>query len=97
MSTAYISVDGKTTCVNVYVQPCASVDRIEGEHNAMLKVRLSAPPERGKANKALIKLISKTLGIPKSGVTLIKGRTTRIKQLEISGISAEDIEKRLAI
>ncbi len=97
MSRTFISDNGNDAYLSVYVQPGASADRIEGEYNAMLKVRISAPPEKGKANKALIRLLSATLGIPKSGVTVVKGETCRAKQLKLNGISAAEIEKRISV
>jgi uncharacterized protein (TIGR00251 family) len=52
---------------------------------AQLLARVSAPPVEGAANAALVKLVAKTLGVPKSAVTLASGQTARIKTLEIAG------------
>ena len=51
----------------------------------LLKARVTAVPEKGKANKALIKLLSKELGIPASQFSVASGATNRNKQIEISG------------
>lgn len=53
-----------------------------------LKVRVSAAPEKGKANGAVLKLLAKTLGVPQSRLHLIGGGTGRIKSLLIEGDSA---------
>lgn len=73
-----------------------SVDGIEadGEGEAYLKARVSAVPEKGKANKALIILIGKALGVPKSSVSLVSGDTARKKILRIDG-EPEDLIRKL--
>jgi len=59
-----------------------------------LKARVTAVPEKGKANKALIHLIAGSLGIPKSSVSLVSGDTARKKILRIEG-DPEDLAKKL--
>ncbi|MBB4443129.1 MULTISPECIES: DUF167 domain-containing protein [Rhizobium] len=63
---------------------------------AFLKARVTAVPEKGKANKALILLIAKSLRIPKSSVSLVSGETARKKILRIDG-DPEDLVKKLEI
>jgi uncharacterized protein YggU (UPF0235/DUF167 family) len=53
-----------------------------------LKARVSLPPEDGKANKALIALLAKTLDIPKSTIRIAAGETSRLKTIEVDGDSA---------
>jgi len=73
-----------------------AIDGIEtdAEGNAFLKARVSAVPEDGKANKALIALLSKTLRVPKSAVSFISGETARKKILRIDG-DPEDLKAKL--
>jgi uncharacterized protein (TIGR00251 family) len=76
--------------ITVHLTPKASRNKIEGwardeKDQKILRVKVTAVPEDGKANEALIKLLSKALGIPQSRVSLIRGATARIKQLEIEG------------
>jgi uncharacterized protein (TIGR00251 family) len=81
------------------VTPNASQSTVEpfSFTNPELKVRISAPPADGEANKRARELISKLLGIPKSDVTIIKGATARSKVLLISDFHAiADIQARLA-
>jgi uncharacterized protein (TIGR00251 family) len=59
--------------------------RADGAGSNHLLARVSSPPVDGAANRALIKLLAKTLGIAKTDVTLVSGETTRIKTLEING------------
>jgi len=73
----------------------ASRDRILGEHAGALKVSVSAPPEKGKANKAVCALIAKTLGVAKSHVSIISGETSRDKQVLIRGVPAQAVAPKL--
>ncbi|MGR9416010.1 DUF167 domain-containing protein [Rhizobium leguminosarum] len=68
----------------------------DAEGEAFLKARVTAVPEKGKANKALILLIAKSLRIPKSSVSLVSGETARKKILRIDG-DPEDLIKKLEI
>ncbi len=52
---------------------------------AQLLARVASPPVDGAANAALVKLVAKTLGVPKSAVAITTGATARIKTLEIAG------------
>jgi uncharacterized protein len=85
--------------LTVRLTPNGGRDAIDGietdaEGQAYLKARVAAVPENGKANKALIALLSKTLRIPKSAVGFISGETARKKILRIDG-DPEDLSKRL--
>ncbi len=55
----------------------------------MLRVKLSAPPVKGKANRELIAFLSRLLGLKKDSISIIKGYTTRNKVLVIDGLSQE--------
>jgi uncharacterized protein (TIGR00251 family) len=72
----------------VHLTPKASHNKIEGwtidaKGQRVLRVKVTAVPEDGKANKALIQLLAKALHISKSSISLTRGETSRIKQLEI--------------
>ena len=73
--------------IQVKVLPKSGRDEIRGIINGILKVRVSAPPIEGRANERLIELISRTIGVPRSDITIIKGRTGRIKTISIEGVS----------
>jgi uncharacterized protein len=77
----------------VRVIPNAGADRIEGVETradgaVVLKVRVTAIPDKGKANAAAIVLLSKALGVPKSALTLVTGETARRKTIAIAGDGA---------
>jgi uncharacterized protein len=73
--------------IEVKVTPKSGRDEIFGFVNGILKVRVSAPPIEGKANERLLELISRTIEVPRSNVTIIKGRTSRIKTINVEGVS----------
>lgn len=75
--------------------PRASKNSIQGIHDGALKIRLTTPPVDGKANKALIRLMSKTLNCPRSNMELIRGETNRHKTLRIHGLSPQEIRAHL--
>jgi len=83
--------------LSVKVTPSAARSEITGWRDDALQVKIAAPPEKGKANKELIDFISRTLGIKKSAVAIIKGQTSRNKIIAIEGMSREEIIKRLKI
>lgn len=76
--------------LTVYLTPKSSCNKIEGwarddKGRKILRIKVTAVPEDGKANTALIKLLSTVLGIPHSRIFLIRGGASRIKKLEIEG------------
>ena len=79
----------------VKVVPRAARSQIEGWLGDALKVRLQAPPVEGKANAALIALLAEALAIGKGNVDIIRGETSRHKQVRVRGLSADQIQMRL--
>jgi uncharacterized protein len=77
--------------------PNAARSEILGWEQDVLKVKLQAVPEDGKANKELIKLFAKTLKVAKSAIFLDAGEKSRHKRLIISGISRADFFQKLGI
>lgn len=80
--------------------PGASADRIDGWDvdaggRPVLKVRVRARPVEGEANAALIKLLAKSLGVPKSAVALDRGGQSRTKMISVDGLSDEALRDRL--
>ncbi len=67
----------------VYIQPNSSRSEICGEHNGMLKVKIASPAVDGKANKELIKFLSKYFKIKKNQIVIRSGETSRRKLLEL--------------
>lgn len=79
------------------IVPGSSRTAICGVLDGMLKVRVSAPAEKGKANKCLVEVLSKKLGVRKNAVRIVSGQTSPIKQVQVLGISGEVLLKRLKL
>ena len=75
----------------VKVVPNASADQIVGRFGERLKVRVSSPPESGKANKTVCELISNALGVRVHAVSVLSGRTNQQKAIDIHGISVQTV------
>jgi uncharacterized protein len=78
---------------NVRVQPRASKDEIAGEMAGALKIRLRAPALEGRANEALIEFLADLLKTPKGAVRILSGERSRVKRLEIRGVSKQQIHQ----
>ena len=86
-----------TTTLKIHLQPRASRNGIDGVQGDALKLRVTAPPVEGRANKALKKLLAEHLGIPPSQIAIITGQRSREKLVQLSGISRAEVEKALGI
>lgn len=77
--------------LNVRVTPRASSNRIKVDYQEdgtqLIRVYVTAPPEDGKANKAVIKLLAQELGVPKSALIITHGLTDRNKIIQVIGIA----------
>ena len=69
----------------VKVQPLARDDEIVEVQGDALKIKINAPPLKGKANKALVGFLARKLGVKNSGVEIISGHTTRLKSIKVIG------------
>ena len=88
--------------LSVKLTPNAGRDGIDGaeagaDGETLLKARVTAVPEKGKANKALIELLAKSLKLPKSSISVISGDTARKKILRIDGDTEEIAAKLQAL
>ncbi len=73
----------------------ASRDAIMGWHGNALKISITTAPEKGKANKAIIKLLAKTLGTAPSRIRVIRGQTSPDKTVEIEDMSETQVHAAL--
>jgi uncharacterized protein len=85
-----------TVIFSVRVQPRARNDEVAGEIAGAIKIRLQAPALENRANEALIEFLARLLKTPKSAVRLLSGERSRIKRIEIRGVSKRQIEQLLA-
>ncbi len=79
----------------IRAQPSARKSAVRGIHDGALKVSVTEAPEKGKANKAIVKLLSSQLGLKKSQLTLIAGLTDSRKELLVEGVDADDLRDRI--
>ena len=88
-----MSSSQQETRITVKVVPGSSRTEIAGVYGEMLKIKVAAPPEKGKANKALLEFIAKQLGIRKNALQIESGQTSCVKQIRIDNVTAEQIQK----
>jgi uncharacterized protein len=81
--------------VTVRVTPGAKRDELVAVEDGTYRVRLRAPPVDGRANESLRNLLAKFLGVPAKEVEIVSGRTSRTKRVRVSGLSKEELARRL--
>lgn len=77
------------------VSPGAARSELVGRHGDGWRARVAAPPERGRANRALVELLAEALDVPRDTVTVVAGKTVRRKVVEVDGLDAAEIDRRL--
>ncbi len=82
--------------LKIRVQPRASRDQVDGYQGGMLRLRVTAPPQAGKANGAVVSLLAQTLGIPKKQVQIVRGHASREKLVEVESLTPGEVERRLS-
>ena len=85
----------ETVRLSVRLTPRASRDEIAGFEGETLRVRVTAPPVAGRANRALVRLLAKRLGVPRGAVRVVTGQTSRSKIVAIAGLDATELRRRL--
>ena len=81
--------------IDVFVQPRAARDAIEGVHGEALKLKVKAPPVDDRANRAVENLVAGVLELPRSSVEVVGGQTGRRKRIGVTGLSREQVVDRL--
>ena len=84
------------TSIRVKVQPKASRSEIVGFREDVLQVRVAAAPEKGKANDALLAILSEGFRVARRDVRIVSGRTSRNKLVFVGGLSVDDLRGRRA-
>jgi hypothetical protein len=80
---AAVHWQGTALILELHVQPGAKRDEVVGLHGERLKIRTSAPPVDGRANRHLLDFLAQCFGVPKSAVSLLRGETSRQKTVRI--------------
>lgn len=91
--------DTRQVCaeLDLWVQPRASRDEIAGWRGTALKVRVCAPPVEGEANGAVVRLLSRRLGIAPSAISIARGRGGRRKTIRVNGLTTDEVHRRLGV
>lgn len=97
MSNLSIETTESGVVFTVKVVPGSSRTSSSGLLDDMLKVKVSAAAERGKANKCLVEFLSQALGVKKSVIRIISGQINPVKRVEVLGVSADMLEKKLGL
>jgi uncharacterized protein len=85
-----------STRVRLRVSPGSGRTEIVGRQGDAWKVRVTAPPEHGRANEAVLKLVADALALPRTALTLVSGHGAREKVVELTGVGPALVERRLA-
>jgi uncharacterized protein len=88
-------MDAVSTRLRLRVTPGATRAGVVGRYGQAWKVRVAAPPEGGRANDAVVRLLAETLSVPRDAVTLVSGQSSRDKIVELTGIDGSQAEGRL--
>ncbi len=87
---------GGAAFLRLRVKPSARRDRLVGAHGGALKLEVTAPPERGRANDAVVELLASAFGVRASEVEVTSGLASQDKQVRIGTLSAREACERLA-
>ena len=85
------------TRLSLRFQPRASSNAIVGLHGQCIRVRLTAPPVDGAANSALLDFLASRLGVAPATLELVRGHSGREKVVEVTGLTPEEVARRLGL
>lgn len=83
------------TDIRVKLIPRSARNHILGQEGDHYRVKVTAPPVEGLANKALVALLSERLGVPKRDIEITLGRSARLKTVRIRGLTEADVARLL--
>lgn len=81
--------------LNVHAQPGARRNGLTGEHAGAIRIAVNAPPDKGKANAAILEVLAGALGLKPAQVALISGETSRRKRVLLAGLDVDDATRRV--
>ena len=95
MSNLAVEESNDGVVFTVKVVPGSSRTAVCGLLDEMLKIKVSAAPEKGKANKCLLDFLAKQLGVKKNAVKIVSGKSNPVKSVQVLGISVEQLLNKL--
>ena len=81
--------------IPIKVQPNSNHNEVVGVVNGVWKIKIAAPPDKGKANKELVDFLSEWLDIKKDHINILRGQTSHNKIVEIEGLDPESLSARM--
>lgn len=94
--TLQLTLQDGRILLRLRVSPKSRKARVAGEHGGALKLHVSEPPEKGRANEGVIALLAETLGIPAREIELVSGHASQDKRVAISGIDETALRAKLS-
>jgi len=91
-----VSLSERGVELQLRVHPNAARNELAGFSEGVLRVKVAAPPVKGKANKELIAFLAQKLGLSKGDLTILKGHSSRNKVISVAGLSREELIRRLS-
>jgi uncharacterized protein len=88
-------MEAGSTRLRLRVSPGAKSAGVVGRHGEAWKVRVAAPPEGGRANEAVVRLLADALSLPRDAVTLVSGHGARDKVVQLAGLDSTQVGRRL--
>jgi len=95
MEQLKIQQSANAVVFSVKVVPRSSKTSVSGLLGGMLKIKLAAAPEKGKANESLVEFLAETLGVKRNTITITSGLTSPVKTIQTTGISTEYLLDKL--
>jgi uncharacterized protein (TIGR00251 family) len=95
MSNLAVEKNNNSVVFKVKVVPGSSRTAVCGLLDDMVKIKVSAAPEKGKANKCLLDFLAKQLGVKKNAIKIVSGNSNPVKGIQVLGISVEQLLNKL--
>ena len=92
---AFVQARADGVYLSLKVQPRGSKNELGEAVGAELKMKVTAPPVDSAANEAVLRLLAEALGCARGSVQLVRGGTSRHKQVRVAGMKAEEVAERL--
>jgi len=90
-----IQTEGSDVTFVAKIVPGSSKTAVVGILDGMVKVKVAAPPEKGKANQCLVAFLAKRLGIRKNAIEIVTGQTNPVKHIRIANVSVQTLREKL--
>ena len=94
-TSEWLGVDADGVTLLLHITPRARRNAVQGVYGSSLKVRLTAPPVEGAANRALAEFLAERLGVRRQQIDIVTGQHSRQKVVRVAGVTAEHVWARL--